>query len=132
MTYTVAMSDTDKSSDNSNSGQPAPLHPNRLTWTVLLGRWVDFARSALALPADAQGTKLRDSVPDIIMLQAVWFALQHLHELNAAEKALGLDRAGVLLEKHTNALRSRWQSAMPQGIEELIRDAMAQWRAAWE
>lgn len=123
MIYTVAMSEAKKTSDDSPTPEAAPLYPDRLTWAVLLGRWVDFARSAVALPTDAEGAKMRDSVADIIMLQAVWFALQHLQELTAAERALGLDRAGVLIEKHTSALRGRWMGAMPAGIEELINDA---------
>lgn len=123
MIYTVAMSEAKKTSDDSPAPGPAPLYPDRLTWAVLLGRWVDFARSAVALPSDAEGTKMRESVADIIMLQAVWFALQHLQELTAAERALGVDRAGVLIEKHTSALRERWMGAMPGGIEELINDA---------
>lgn len=123
MIYTVAMSQAKKTFDDSPRPGPAPLYPDRLTWAVLLGRWVDFARSAVALPTDTEGAKMRESVVDIIMLQAVWFALQHLQELTAAERALGVDRAGVLIEKHASALRQRWHDAMPTGIEELIIDA---------
>jgi hypothetical protein len=95
-----------------------------LTWAVLLGRWVDFARSAVALPKDAAGRRLRDSVPDIIMLQAVWFALQHLGELDPAERALGLDRAEVLIDKHTAALARRYRGRpMPPQLHELLDDA---------
>jgi len=108
-----------------NPPQPAPLHPDRLTWLVLLARWTDFARSAVALPTDADGRRMRDSIADIITLQAVWFALQHLQELDPAEQALGLARAGVLIEKHEAAIRHRWAS-VPKGIEELIGDAKRQ------
>ncbi|MEX0774776.1 MAG: hypothetical protein WD042_03570 [Phycisphaeraceae bacterium] len=105
--------------------------PVKLTWTVLLGRWVDFARSAVALPADADGRRLRESVPDVIMLQAVWFALQHLEELDAGQRALGLDRAAVLIEKHTGALQRRWgANALPAQIGELVADARAALRLA--
>jgi hypothetical protein len=107
-----------------------PLDPDRLTWAAMLRQWVQFARSALALPADDLGTRLRDSVPDIIMLQAVWFALHHLAELDAAERALGLDRAELLIEKHAAVLRSRFGHALPQLLGELIRDAEAQLAAA--
>jgi hypothetical protein len=80
----------------------APLE--NLTWAALLGRWIDFARSAVALPDDTAGQAMRDCVPDIIMLQAVYFALKHLQDLDSQEKALGLDRAQVLITKHTNAI----------------------------
>jgi len=100
------------------------LHPDHLTWAVLLGRWVQFARSAVALPDDAAGRRLRDSVGDIIQLQAVWFALQHVDELPADERALGLDKAEVLIDKHAAALRERFgEEALPAMIEELISDA---------
>ncbi|MCC6680649.1 MAG: hypothetical protein IT445_07075 [Phycisphaeraceae bacterium] len=104
---------------------------DKLTWSVLLGRWVQFARSAAALPREGDGKKLRDSVADLIMLQAVWFALQHLPELDANQRALGLDRAGVLIEKHEQALRRRWEdSPMPESMQQLIDDARRQWSAA--
>jgi hypothetical protein len=94
----------------------------------------------VALPTDAGGQRLRASVPDIIMLQAVWFALQHLGELPPAERALGLDRAGVLIEKHSAALRRRWRTLgrsgpartrsakgdrMPKALVDLITDTRA-------
>ncbi|MCC7147570.1 MAG: hypothetical protein IT443_14105 [Phycisphaeraceae bacterium] len=97
---------------------------NHLTWAVLLGRWVEFARGALALPAEGQAGKLRDSVADIIMLQAVWFALEHVGELDLAERAVGLDRAEILIEKHSGSLHQRWgQTPLPGAIAELIADA---------
>lgn len=111
--------------------EPSPLPTEHLTWAVLLGRWVDFARSALALPDDESGRRLRDSVPDIIMLQAVWFALQHLGDLDGAEHALGLDRAEVLIVRHSSALRRRFPGrTMPQTLRQLIADARAQLSAA--
>lgn len=101
-----------------------PLHPERMTWPVLLGRWVMFAKSALALPTDAAGQRLRDAVPDMINLQAVWFSLEHLDELDADQRALGLDKAQVLIEKHAGALREAWaDEPLPEELAELIADA---------
>jgi hypothetical protein len=101
-----------------------PLHPGQLTWAALLGRWVEFARSAVALPEDPEGQRLRDSVSDIIMLQAVWFALHHLDELSDDEQALGVDRAEVLIDKHARQLEARWgDQPMPDTLRELIEDA---------
>lgn len=106
---------------------PPPLCPESLTWAVLLGRWVGFARSALALPEDAEGRRMRESVGDIIQLQAVWFALQHLDDLPPAERALGLDRAELLIDHHAAALRRRYTDAeLPALVSELIADARAQ------
>ncbi len=102
----------------------------KLTWAVLLGRWVDFAKSSLALPDDAAGRLLQQSVSDIIMLQAVWFALQHLDELDEQQRAVGLDRAQVLFEKHTQALQGRFNDDMPDQVSTLIADAAGQIEAA--
>ncbi|MEX0887737.1 MAG: hypothetical protein WD009_15000 [Phycisphaeraceae bacterium] len=101
-----------------------PLHPDRLTWAALLAQWVEFARGAIGLPDDEAGRRLRDAVPDIIMLQAVWFALERLDELDDEQRALGIDRAGVLVERHAAALHRRWvDDPMPPQVVELIEDA---------
>ncbi len=100
-----------------------PLEPQRLTWAVLLGRWIDFARSSVALPMVGDGRRIRDSIADVIALQAVWFALKNLGDLPDDERALGLDRAEVLIEKHSQELRQRWKKEMPQTMAELIVDA---------
>jgi hypothetical protein len=103
-----------------------PLPVSQLTWTVLLGRWVEFARAAVALPSDGEGGRWRGAVPDVIQLQAVCFSLEHLHELAADERALGLDRAAVLIERHAAALSRRWDGGpLPSGLRELIDDARA-------
>ncbi|MFP4144890.1 MAG: hypothetical protein ACOCTI_04710 [Phycisphaeraceae bacterium] len=105
---------------------PEPLHPERLTWAALLGQWVEFARRAVGLPETDEGQRMRDSVPDVIMLQAVWCALREIGDLPPAERAIGLDRAGVLIERHSEALRQRWEGeAMPDALAELIGDAEA-------
>jgi hypothetical protein len=109
-----------------------PLDAERLTWAALLGRWVEFARSAVALPVDEEGRRMRASVADIIMLQAVWFALQHLGELDHEQRALGLDRAGVLIEKHRAMLLERWggRARLPALLVELMDDAGHQLQVA--
>ncbi len=67
---------------------------------------------------------MRSAVPDIINLQAVWFSLEHLDELDADQRALGLDKAQVLIEKHAGALRSAWgDETLPAELVELIEDA---------
>jgi len=102
---------------------------DRVTWAALLGRWVTFARGALAWPNEGEGQLLRESVADLIMLQAVVFALEHLTELDAGERALGLDRAALLIEKHAGALAGRWgDNTMPPAMRELVgaaRDQLA-------
>lgn len=108
----------------------SPLNTRALTWAALLGKWTEFAKSALALPDDVEGQLLRQSVPDIITLQAVWFALQHLDELDASERALGLDRAEILIDKHTASLRHHWSNQLPNQLKELIAEVKRQFAVA--
>ena len=104
-----------------------PLDPDRLTWAVLLARWTDFARAAVALPEDDdEAGRVRRSVADIIALQAVWFALRDLDALPAEQRAIGLDRAGVLIDYHESALQKRFVDAkMPVELVSLIEDVIA-------
>ena len=112
------------------------LPVDTLTWSALLGHWVDVARAALALPDDDAGDRLRASVADIIMLQAVWFALGQWEGLPRDEQALGLNRAQVLIDKHADAIASRWaDDPLPAKLTELIDDArnrLAQRLAEWD
>ena len=97
---------------------------SKLTWAALLARWVEFARSSVALPAEGEGARLRASVADLIMLQAVWHALSELDSLSVDERRLGVDRAQVLIDRHAAALRDRWADRpMPAMVAELIDDA---------
>lgn len=102
---------------------PEPLDPDRLTWAVLLARWTDFARSALALSEEGQPGLVRQSVTDIITLQAVWFSLKQMEELSEAEQAMGLDRAGVLIARHAAAIHARFcENPLPEDLKSLLDD----------
>lgn len=106
-----------------------PLEPDRLTWAVLLARWTDFARGAVALPVEGGPGRVRDSVADIIALQAVWFALGQVKDLDPAERAIAMDRAGVLIGRHATALRQRFAGhEMPKELVELMNDAQEAYR----
>jgi hypothetical protein len=106
-----------------DSRQPEPLDTDRLTWAVLLARWTDFARGAVALPEAGEPGLVKRSVADIIALQAVWFSLQQMDELSEDERAIGLDRAGVLIRRHRDAIRTRFGDAViPEDLASLIHD----------
>lgn len=101
-----------------------------MTWTALLGYWVQIARGALFLPDDMPGQRLRESVPDIIMLQAVWFALGRLDDLDGGERDLGMDRAAVLIDRHRDALNQRFSDTpMPEILRQLVQDVVSQLEA---
>lgn len=110
---------------------PEPLHPEQLTWAVLLAQWIDLAKSASALGPDSQSQALRKLVPDIIMLQAVWHALADMSKLELTEQKLGCLRALWLIERHEEIIRSAWpDDELPALLQELITDTKAAYEAA--
>lgn len=100
------------------------LRPESLTWTGLLAQWMRFAQASLAIPNEADGARWRASVPAIINLQAVTFALADLHQLPADERALGIDKAQILIERSEAELDRSWhdKDRSPMLIE-IVSDA---------
>jgi hypothetical protein len=101
-----------------------------LTWSALLARWMDFAKSAVALPRDGEGGRLRAAVPALIGLQAVTHALAELDQLPPPERGVGLDRAEVLIERYGDDLRAIWNGTLPAQVSEVVRDARVALEAA--
>lgn len=102
------------------------LHPETLTWTALLAKWMDFARASLAAPRDAEGDRWRAAVPAVINLQAVTFALADLAQLPVEERPLGRDRAELLIVENTARLHDIWRGEpMPESLVEISADARA-------
>jgi hypothetical protein len=100
------------------------MNTNAMTWTALLGKWVEFAQASLALPHDAEGERWRQSVPAIIHLQAVTFALDELDQLPSSEQPYAHDMASVMIDDNVSTLESIWADAeSPQSIKEVIADA---------
>lgn len=66
---------------------------------------------------------MKATVSDVITLQAVWFALGQLDELDASERAIGIDRAAVLIERSARSIEHHWaDTPLPALIEELLED----------
>lgn len=107
------------------------LKPRELTWTALLARWYDFARSSVALPRTPEGDAWRNSVAPIITLQAITFALAELPDLPGTEHALALDRARLQIDAARRELARAWGAAfLPGALNELLVDAEGAWSAA--
>lgn len=101
-----------------------PLRPEILSWTALLGRWMDFAAASLAIPEEADGDRWRASVAPVISLQAVTFALGDLERLDMEDRPYARDTAAVLIRDAAEALGRIWdRAARPALIEEIVRDA---------
>jgi len=95
-----------------------------LTRGVVVGQWIAFAQSSLALPDDAQGRAWRKAVPHIIGLQAVTMALADADRLDADEQALALDRSRILLDRHRTGLYQLFDDAeLHPRLRELLADA---------
>src|SRR5262245_33826970 len=94
-----------------------------LTWAALLAKWTEFAKAAVALPREGDGGRLRRAVPALIGLQAVTQALGELNRLPKYERAVGLDRATILINRYTGELTSIWQGQEPAEVAELASDA---------
>lgn len=96
-----------------------------MTWAMLLARWTEFARSAVALPTEGAGGRWRESVPAIIGLQAISMALGDLdgHELDE-DRSLALDTASVGVDRHAETLAGVWaDEPWPEELHELLEDA---------
>jgi len=113
------------SPDPLNAPRPnPPLRADALTWTALLGRWMDFARASLALPADAGGDAWRASVGAVITLQAVTFALGEIGELPPGERAWARDKAEVIVARSVREIETAWRgTAIPSTLVEIVADA---------
>lgn len=111
------------------------LHPEVLTWTALLGRWMDFARASVAMPKDAEGDRWRECVPAVINLQAVTFALAELTSLATEERPLARDRAEMIIRENVEKIRTTYRSAgvpIEDSLAEICTDARAALEAsAW-
>ena len=100
------------------------------TWAALLARWTDFAKAALALPHEGESGKLRQAVPALIGLQAVTQALAELDRLPRSERAVGLDRAAILIKRYESELGTVWAGPVPVDMLELVADAKQALEAA--
>lgn len=102
------------------------------TWTALLGAWTDYARAAVALPAQGEPGRWRDAVAPVITLHAVAFALDDNTRLPADERAVGVDRAAVQIREASARLHAIWAGEpLPAEIAEVIdaaEDALEQAR----
>jgi len=109
-------------------GDPhAPQPVDRyVSWATLLAKWTAFARASVALPETDEGRAWRESVPPVITLQAVAYALGELERLEPDERSLAVDRARVLVEQAEGTLAGIWGTAgLPGQVRELVGDARA-------
>lgn len=107
------------------ANEPAETPVDRtLTWPALLAHWMDFARSAVALPQTSEGDRWRESVAPIITLSAVTHALRELDSIDDGERPLALDRAEILCRDASARLHELWRGEeMPAELIEIVEDS---------
>ncbi len=100
---------------------------DRSAWAVLLAKWVEFARAAVAIPDDTEDADAwRASVPHVITLQAHTMALAETPDLHPDDRALAADRAAIAIRDAARALSGAWnRRPMPPALLELLADARA-------
>ncbi|MEM1165995.1 MAG: hypothetical protein AAGI30_06855 [Planctomycetota bacterium] len=100
--------------------------PNLDTWVALLAHAAEFAKRSVSIPEAEERARWHRATPSVITLQAVCLALVELPRLDRDERALGVDRAELLIAEHAVVLSEAWGTEpMPEGLLELLRDARA-------
>ncbi len=108
-----------KKADKENLNSP----DRQLTWTILLAKWTQFAKSSLKLPKTAEGDRWRTAVAPIISLQAVTSAMAELDELEFDERALAFDKSEIIVRSRAEELKTLWAGEeLPEAIVEIIDD----------
>ncbi len=95
-----------------------------LSWPLLLAKWTEYAKAAVALPRTEEGDRERNSVPAVIALQATTFALSEIHRLPTDERLLGIERADYTVRERSAELDQLWRGhPMPDAMLDLLTDA---------
>lgn len=91
---------------------------------MLLAKWTELAKIGVALPKSGETGRWREALPSVITLQAVTCALGESAMLEHEERALGRDRAEMLLREHAANLGTIWRGVpMPETLNEMLDDA---------
>lgn len=98
------------------------------TWAALLGHWTALVKAGeglvLAAPDDPDSSRWRDSIPEVVTLQSVTFALGDLARLPEVDRPLARDRADLAVTAAAAALDRCWHGVeMPTSILEIAADA---------
>ena len=99
-----------------------------VTWTTLLARWTALVKAGeglvLATPDEADAQRWRASIPEIVILQAVTFALGDLESLAGIDRSIARDRADLAVTESCGRLDGVWRGLeMPAGLLEVASDA---------
>lgn len=106
---------------------PTSKLPTELvTWTTLLGHWTDLVKAGEGLrrSSDEDDRAWRASIPEVIRLQAITFALAELDRIEVPDRGLARDRAAIGVEEASARLDVLWSGvSMPEALLEIAGDA---------
>jgi hypothetical protein len=92
------------------SNDPAredPVQIESIGWLALVARWVEIARASRAIPAS--DARLRDSIPELITIEATTAALGELGQLPAIERPHARVVAEVTIRRAARTLDQLWR-----------------------
>jgi hypothetical protein len=98
------------------------------TWSALLSHWIALVKAGEGLvqaaPDDLDAARWRASIPEVVSLQAITFALGDLAQLPAADRPLARDRADLGVTAAASKLDEIWRGEeMPESVLEIAADA---------
>ena len=98
------------------------------TWSALLGHWMALVKAGEGLvraaPDDLDAARWRASIPEVVTLQAITFALGELARLPEADRPLARDRADLGVTSAASTLDQVWRGVeMPESVLEIAADA---------
>ncbi|MAD19424.1 MAG: hypothetical protein CMJ52_04280 [Planctomycetaceae bacterium] len=97
-----------------------------MTWTTLLGHWTDLVKAGEGLRAstDQDAEAWRASIPEVIRLQSITFALAELDRIDVPDRGLARDRASIGVEEASSRLDELWSGVpMPEALLDIASDA---------
>lgn len=106
----------------------SPLDAGLMTWAALLARWTDLVHAGEGWrrlhPEDSDAERWRSSIPEIIALQSITFALAELERIPVADRSIARDRADLGVGHAAQRLDEIWRGIeMPEGLLEIAEDA---------
>ena len=120
------MPDPDPSRISPKEGSDLPTAV--VTWTTLLARWTALVKAGeglvLAAPDDADAQRWRASIPEVVTLQSITFALGDLASLATVDRSIARDRADLAVTESSGRLDEAWRGLeMPPALLEVAADA---------
>jgi len=93
-------------------------------WMVLLAQATQMAVASQGWPEGSDGDRLRESVPDLVQLQAVRIAMEQLDRIPADRRAYARDHAEWLVRLASKRLDERWRGEpMPEAMLDAMKTA---------